>query len=132
MWETAIVNSLSPGDKVLAVRNGQFSHLFIDAAQRLGMQVEIIEAEWGAAVEPAAIQAKLAEDTAGTIKAVLVVHNETTTGVTSDIGAVRAAMNAANHHALLLVDGVSSVGSLDFRLDEWGVDFAIAGSQRAS
>ena len=130
MWETAIVNSLSPGDKVLAVRNGQFSHLFIDAAQRLGMQVEIIEVDWGAAVEPAAIQDKLAEDTAGTIKAVLVVHNETTTGVTSDIGAVRAAINAANHHALLLVDGVSSVGSLDFRLDEWGVDFAIAGSQK--
>ena len=130
MWETAIVNSLSPGDRLLAVRNGQFSHLFIDAAQRLGMHVDVIEAEWGAAVPPAAIGERLAADPTGAIKAVLVVHNETTTGVTSDIGAVRAAMNAVKHNALLMVDGVSSIASLDFQLDEWGVDFAIAGSQK--
>ena len=130
MWETAIVNSLSPGDRVLAVRNGQFSHLFIDAAQRLGMKVDVIEVEWGASVPADAIGAALAADAHGAIKAVLVVHNETTTGVTSDMAAVRAAMNGAKHKALFLVDGVSSVGSLDFRLDEWGVDFAIAGSQK--
>lgn len=130
MWETAIVNSLSPGDRVLAVRNGQFSHLFIDAAQRLGMQVDVIDVTWGAAVPAAEIGARLKADTARAIKAVLVVHNETATGVTSDIAAVRAAMDAAGHGALLLVDGVSSVASLDFRHDEWGVDFAIAGSQK--
>ena len=130
MWETAIVNSLSPGDRVLAVRNGMFSQLFIDAAQRLGMQVDVIEVEWGGAVPAAVIGERLAADKAGAIKAVLVVHNETATGVTSDIAAVRAAMDRAKHNALLLVDGVSSVGSLNFRLDEWGVDFAIAGSQK--
>jgi len=130
MWETAIVNSLSPGDRVLAVRNGQFSHLFIDAAQRLGMQVDTIDVEWGAPVPPDTIKERLMADSSGAIKAVLVVHNETATGVTSDIGAVRAAMNSAKHAALLLVDGVSSVASLDFRMDEWAVDFAIAGSQK--
>jgi alanine-glyoxylate transaminase/serine-glyoxylate transaminase/serine-pyruvate transaminase len=130
MWETAIVNSLSPGDSVLAVRNGQFSHLFIDAAQRLGMKVDVIDVAWGDAAPAGVIQERLAADAAGAIKAVLVVHNETATGVTSDIGAVRTAMNAAKHPSLLLVDGVSSVASLDFRLDEWGVDFAIAGSQK--
>jgi alanine-glyoxylate transaminase/serine-glyoxylate transaminase/serine-pyruvate transaminase len=130
MWEAAIVNALSPGDRVLAVRNGQFSHLFIDAAQRLGMQVDVIEATWGGAVPAAEIGARLKADAAGAIKAVAVVHNETATGVTSDIAAVRAAMDAAGHAALLLVDGVSSVASLDFRHDEWGVDFSIAGSQK--
>jgi alanine-glyoxylate transaminase/serine-glyoxylate transaminase/serine-pyruvate transaminase len=130
MWETAIVNALSPGDRVLAVRNGQFAHLFIDAAERLAMQVEVIEAEWGTAAPAAAIGERLAADRTHDIKAVLVVHNETSTGVTSDIGAVRAAMSGAGHPALLIVDGVSSVASLDFRQDEWGVDFAIAGSQK--
>lgn len=130
MWETAIVNALSPGDRVLAVRNGMFSHLFIDTATRLGMQVDVIEVEWGGAVQAAAIGEKLRADKAGAIKAVLVVHNETATGVTSDMAAVRSAMDAAGHGALLMVDGVSSVASLDFRLDEWGVDFAIAGSQK--
>ncbi|MBM4193638.1 MAG: aminotransferase class V-fold PLP-dependent enzyme [Gemmatimonadetes bacterium] len=130
MWEASIVNALSPGDRVLAVRNGQFSHLFIDAAQRLGMQVEIIEEPWGGAVQPDRIRDALKADKAGAFKAVLVVHNETATGVTSDIAAVRAAIDGAGHGALLMVDGVSSVASLEFKLDEWGVDFAIAGSQK--
>lgn len=130
MWETAIVNALSPGDRVLAVRHGMFSHLFIDTAQRMGMQVEVIEVEWGDAVPAGTIEERLKQDTAGEIKAVLVVHNETATGVTSDMAAVRAAMNAAGHEAMLMVDGVSSVASLDFQLDKWGVDFAISGSQK--
>lgn len=130
MWETAIVNSLSPGDRVLAVRNGQFAHLFIDAAQRLGMSVDVIESEWGTAAPANVIGERLTADPAHDVKAVLVVHNETSTGVTSDIAAVRAAMDAAKHPALLIVDGVSSVASLEFRQDVWGVDFAIAGSQK--
>ena len=130
MWEASIVNALSPGDRVLAVRNGQFSHLFIDAAQRLHLSVDVIEADWGGAVDATAIGARLSADTGHAIKAVLVVHNETATGVTSDIGAVRRAMDGAKHPALLFVDGVSAVASLDFRMDEWGVDFAIAGSQK--
>ncbi len=130
MWEAAIVNALSPGDRVLAVRNGQFSHLFIDAAQRLGMHVDVIEVPWGGAVPATAVADRLRADKARDIKAVLVVHNETATGVTSDMAAVRAAIDSANHDALLMVDGVSSIASLDFRLDEWGIDFAIAGSQK--
>lgn len=130
MWEAAIVNALSPGDRVLACRLGQFSHLFIDCAQRLGLRVDVIDVEWGEAAPPDRIQAALAADTSHEIKAVLIVHNETATGVTSDIGAVRAALDAAKHPALLYVDGVSSIGSLDFRFDEWRVDFAIAGSQK--
>ncbi len=130
MWEAAIVNSLSPGDRVLAVRLGQFSTLFIDCAQRLGMKVDVIEVEWGDAAPAERIGEMLAADTRHEYKALLLVHNETATGVTSDIAAVRRAMDAAIHPALLLVDGVSSVASLDFRFDEWKVDFAIAGSQK--
>lgn len=130
MWETSIVNALNPGDRVLAVRNGQFAHLFIDAAQRLGMTVDVHEAEWGRAVPADAVREALAADRGAAIKAVLIVHNETSTGVTSDVAAVRAAMDAAGHPALLMVDGVSSVASLEFRMDDWGVDFAIAGSQK--
>ncbi len=130
MWEASLVNSLSPGDRVLACRNGQFSHLFIDCAQRLGIRVDVIDVEWGEAVPPAQVGAALAADKAHDIKAVLVVHNETATGVTSDMAALRTAMDAARHPALLLVDGVSAVGSLAFRFDEWKVDFAIAGSQK--
>lgn len=130
MWEASIVNALSPGDRVLAVRNGQFSTLFVDSAQRLGLKVEVIDVEWGDAAPPERIREALAGDAALSFKAVLVVHNETATGVTSDIAAVRRAMDAAGHPALLYVDGVSSVASLDFRFDEWKVDFAIAGSQK--
>jgi alanine-glyoxylate transaminase/serine-glyoxylate transaminase/serine-pyruvate transaminase len=130
MWEASLVNSLSPGDRVLACRNGQFSHLFIGYAQRLGLEVDVIDVEWGDAVPADQIRTKLAADTAHEYKAVLVVHNETSTGVTSDLAAVRKAMDDAKHPALLHVDGVSSVGSLDFRFDEWKVDFAIASTQK--
>ena len=130
MWEASLVNALSPGDRVLAVRNGQFSTLFVDTVQRLGLTVDVIDVEWGDAVPPDRIRELLAADAAHTYKAVLVVHNETATGVTSDIAAVRRAIDAAGHPALFYVDGVSSVASLDFRFDEWKVDFAIAGSQK--
>jgi alanine-glyoxylate transaminase/serine-glyoxylate transaminase/serine-pyruvate transaminase len=130
MWEAALVNTCSPGDRVLAARFGQFSHLFIDAAQRLGLQVDIIDVEWGEGAPPDRIEAALRADTAHEIKGVLIVHNETATGVTSDIAAVRQAMDAANHPALLYVDAVSSLASIDFRMDEWGVDLAITGSQK--
>jgi len=129
MWEAALVNALSPGDRVLSVRLGQFSHLFIDCAQRLGLRADVIDLEWGESAPSDRIAQALAADSTHAIKAVLIVHNETATGVTSDIGAIRRAMDDAGHPALLYVDGVSSIGSLDFRFDEWKVDFAIAGSQ---
>ncbi|SFJ98234.1 aminotransferase class V-fold PLP-dependent enzyme [Methylocapsa palsarum] len=129
-WESALTNTLSPGDKVLASRFGQFSHLWIDLAQRHGLDVQVLEEEWGTGVKPDKIEEILRADKSHQIKAVLAVHNETATGVTSDIGAVRKAMDAAGHPALLYVDGVSSIASLDFRADEWRVDLAIAGSQK--
>jgi len=130
-WEAGLTNTLSKGDKVLAFRFGQFSHLWIDQAQRLGLDVQVLEEPWGHGANEARLQAVLAADTQKQIKAVMVVHNETTTGVTSDIGACRAAMDAAGHDALLLVDGVSSIGAIDFRMDEWRVDVAMTGSQKA-
>jgi len=130
MWEAALVNTLSPGDKVLVPRYGQFSHLFIDCAQRLGLDVDVIDVEWGEGAPVDQIEQKLRADTKHELKGVLVVHNETATGVTSDIASVRKAIDAAKHPALLYVDGVSSIGSLDFRMDEWGVDCAITGSQK--
>lgn len=130
MWEAAIVNTLSPGDRVLAVRLGQFSHLFIDTAEKLGLKVEVLDLEWGETIDPAVIGERLDADTSHAIKAVLVVHNETATGVTNDIAGLREAMDAARHPALLLVDGVSSIGSLEFQQDAWGVDVAITGSQK--
>lgn len=129
-WEAALVNALSPGDRLLAVRNGQFSSLFINCAERHGMTVDVIDVEWGEGVPPDQVERALAADSAHEIKGVLVVHNETATGVTSDIAAVRRAMDAAGHPALLYVDGVSSIGSLAFRMDAWGVDLAITGSQK--
>jgi alanine-glyoxylate transaminase / serine-glyoxylate transaminase / serine-pyruvate transaminase len=130
MWEAALVNTCSPGDKVLAARYGQFSHLFIDCAQRLGLQVDIIDVPWGEGAPPDKIEEKLRADTKHEYKGVLVVHNETATGVTSDLAAVRKAIDNAKHPALLYVDGVSSVGSLEFRMDDWGIDLAITGSQK--
>lgn len=130
MWEAALVNTCSPGDRVLAARYGQFSHLFIDAAQRLGLNVDVIDVEWGEGAPPERIEEALRADRAHEIKGVLVVHNETATGVTSDIAAVRQAMDAAGHPALLYVDAVSSFASIPFRMDEWGVDLAITGSQK--
>ncbi len=129
-WEAALVNTLSPGDRLIAPRYGQFSHLWIDLAQRHGLRVDIIDVEWGEGAPAERIGEILSQDTQHEIKGVLVVHNETATGVTSDVGAVRAAIDAARHPALLYVDGVSSIGSIDFRMDEWQVDLAVTGSQK--
>lgn len=129
-WEAALVNTRTPADRVLAVRNGHFSHLFIDAARKLGLLVEVIEVPWGEGVPADAVAAALEADRDHDITGVLVVHNETATGVTSDIAAVRRAIDAAGHPAMLYVDGVSSIASIDFRMDDWGVDVAITGSQK--
>jgi alanine-glyoxylate transaminase / serine-glyoxylate transaminase / serine-pyruvate transaminase len=129
-WQAALENTLAPGDRVLAARFGQFSHLWIEMMQRLGLQVEILDVDWGEGAPVEAIARVLAEDKARRIKGVMVVHNETATGVTSDVAAVRRAMDAADHPALLYVDAVSSLGSLDFRMKDWGVDLAITGSQK--
>ncbi len=129
-WEASLTNTRSPGDKMLAARFGQFSHLWIDLARRHGLEVEVQEEEWGTGANPDRIEEALRADKGHAIKGVMVVHNETATGVTSDIGAVRRAIDAAKHPALLYVDGVSSVASLDFRMDEWRVDLAITGSQK--
>lgn len=129
-WESALENTLSEGDKVLASRFGQFSHLWIDMCQRLGLDVQILDLEWGTGADPVAYEEALRADKDHKIKAVLVCQNETATGVTSDVGAIRKVLNATGHPALLMVDGVSSVASIDFRMDEWGVDVAVSGSQK--
>lgn len=129
-WEAALVNTLSPGDKVLAFRYGQFSHLWIDMMQRLGLNVTVVDIEWGEGASPELLTEHLSKDVGHSYKAVCVVHNETATGVTSDIGAVRKAIDAAKHPALLFVDSVSGLASIDFRFDEWKVDAAITGSQK--
>jgi alanine-glyoxylate transaminase/serine-glyoxylate transaminase/serine-pyruvate transaminase len=129
-WECALTNTRSPGDKMLAARFGQFSHLWIELARRHGLEVVVQEEEWGTGASPERIEEALRADKAHAIKGVMVVHNETATGVTSDVAAVRRAIDAARHPALLYVDGVSSIGSIDFRMDEWGVDLAITGSQK--
>ena len=129
-WEASLTNTRSPGDKLLAPRFGQFSHLWIDLARRHGLEVIVQEEEWGTGADPDKIEEALRADKNHEIKGVMVVHNETATGVTSDIAAVRRAIDAANHPALLYVDGVSSIASIDFRFDEWGVDLAITGSQK--
>jgi len=130
-WESALTNTLSPGDKVIAFRYGQFSHLWIDQAQRLGLDVEVIECPWGEGADEGKLLEALKKDTDKKVKGVLVVHNETTTGVTSDIPAVRKAMDDSGTDALLFVDGVSSIGAMPFKMDEWRVDVAITGSQKA-
>lgn len=130
-WESALTNTLSPGDKVVTFRYGQFSHLWIDMMTRMGLDVEVIDCEWGEGADEERLAKALKADTNKKIKAVCVVHNETTTGVTSDVAGVRAAMDGASHPALLLVDGVSSIGALNFEFDKWGVDVAVTGSQKA-
>ncbi|TPN81462.1 aminotransferase class V-fold PLP-dependent enzyme [Mesorhizobium sp. CU2] len=129
-WEAAMTNVLSPGDRVLMSRFGQFSHLWVDMAERLGFEVDVIDCEWGTGVPLELYAEKLRADKAHTIKAVFCTQNETATGVTSDVAGCRAALDAANHPALLFVDGVSSIGSIDFRQEEWGVDCAVSGSQK--
>lgn len=129
-WEAAITNTLNPGDRVLMARHGQFSKLWVEMATRLGLEVEVIDLAWGAGAPVAEFAARLKADHTGAIKAVFVTHNETATGVTSDVAGVRRALEAAGHDALLFVDGVSSIGSIDFRMDDWGVDLAVTGSQK--
>ncbi len=129
-WEAAITNTLNPGDRVLMARHGQFSTLWAEMATRLGLTVDVVDVAWGAGVPVNEFMRKLAADRKGEIKAVFVTHNETATGVTSDIAAVRRALDDCFHDALLFVDGVSSVGSIDFRMEEWGVDLAVTGSQK--
>lgn len=129
-WEAAITNTLNPGDKVLMSRFGQFSTLWVEMAQRLGLDVEVIDVPWGAGVPIKEYARRLGNDKKDEIKAVFVTHNETATGVTSDVAAVRRVLDECFHDALLFVDGVSSIGSIDFRMDEWGVDLAVTGSQK--
>lgn len=129
-WETAITNTLSPGDKVLAARNGMFSHRWIDMCQRHGLDVTYVETPWGEGIPADRFEEILTADKGHEIRAVLATHNETATGVKSDIAAIRRALDNAKHPALLFVDGVSSIGSMDFRMDEWGVDIAVTGSQK--
>jgi alanine-glyoxylate transaminase/serine-glyoxylate transaminase/serine-pyruvate transaminase len=129
-WEASITNTLSPGDKVLVARYGMFSHRWIDLCQRHGLDVEIIECAWGTGAPADRFAERLAADTDHSIKAVLATHNETATGVRSDIAAVRAAMDHSAHPAMLYVDCVSSLASMDFQMDAWGVDLAVSGSQK--
>ena len=129
-WEAALVNTLNAGDRVLMVETGHFATLWKKLAERLGLQVTFMHGDWRHGVDPAAITQALREDSSHAFKAVCVVHNETATGVTSDIAAVRAAIDAAAHPALLMVDTISSLGSVQYRHDEWGVDVSVAGSQK--
>ncbi len=129
-WEAAMTNTLSPGDKVLQARFGQFSALWAQLCEDLGFHVHALNCEWGEGVPLAQYRAVLEADKQHDIKAVLVTHNETATGVTSDVAAVRAILDDLQHPALLAVDGVSSIGCIDFRMDEWGIDLAVSGSQK--
>jgi len=129
-WEAALVNTLSPGDKVLMFETGHFATLWREMASRLALDVEVVPGDWRSGVDAALVEARLAEDGGHAIEAVCVVHNETSTGVTSHIDAIRQAIDRTGHPALLLVDTISSLGSIDFRMDEWGVDVAIGCSQK--
>jgi alanine-glyoxylate transaminase / serine-glyoxylate transaminase / serine-pyruvate transaminase len=129
-WEAALVNTLSPGDRVLFFETGHFAALWREMATRHGLDVELVPGDWRHGVDPADVARHLSEDTEHRIKAVCVVHNETSTGVANDIPAVRAAIDSAQHPALLMVDTISSLGSIDYRHEEWGVDVTVGGSQK--
>jgi alanine-glyoxylate transaminase / serine-glyoxylate transaminase / serine-pyruvate transaminase len=129
-WEAALVNTLSPGDKVLAFENGEFAKGWSDVARRVGLDVDLVPLEWGSGVDPGIVEAKLSEDRDQKVRAVLVVHNETSTGATSRLAEIRKAIDRARHPALLLVDAVSSLASIDLRQDEWGIDVTLSGSQK--
>ncbi|HJQ59495.1 MAG TPA: aminotransferase class V-fold PLP-dependent enzyme [Vineibacter sp.] len=129
-WEAALVNTLSPGDAVLMVETGHFATLWKKIAERLGLKPEFIAGDWRSGVNAAEVEARLRADKGHAFKAVCVVHNETSTAVTSDVAAVRRAIDAAGHPALLMVDTISSLGSIDYRHDAWGVDVTVAGSQK--
>ena len=129
-WEAALVNTLSPGDRVLCFETGHFATLWHTMAGELGLEVDFVPGDWRHGVPPEAVQERLSADTGHSIKAVMVVHNETSTGVTSRIGEIRQAIDAAEHPALFLVDTISSLGSVDYRHDEWKVDVTVSGSQK--
>ena len=129
-WEAALVNTLSPGDRVLMFETGHFATLWRRLAERLGLSVDFVPGVWGRGVDPEAVEAKLAEDKGHEIKAVCVVHNETSTGVASRIGEIGEAIARSGHPALFMVDTISSLASIDYRQDEWGVDVTVAGSQK--
>jgi alanine-glyoxylate transaminase / serine-glyoxylate transaminase / serine-pyruvate transaminase len=129
-WEAALVNTLSPGDRVLAFETGHFANLWKNLATKLGLVVEMVPGDWRHGVDPAAVAERLDADPERTFAAVMVVHNETSSGVTSRLPEIRAAIDATEHPALLMVDAVSSLGSVDYRHDEWGVDVTVAGSQK--
>ncbi len=129
-WEAALVNTLSPGDRVLMFETGHFATLWRAMAERMGLVVDFVPGDWRSGIDPAIVEAKLAEDRAHAIKAVLAVHNETSTGVTSRIAPIRQAIDRAGHPALLMVDTISSLASIDYRHGEWGVDVTVAGSQK--
>jgi alanine-glyoxylate transaminase/serine-glyoxylate transaminase/serine-pyruvate transaminase len=129
-WEAALANTLSPGDKVLAVETGQFAALWRAMASRLGLAVELLPTDWRHPADPEEIEARLSADKAHAIKAVMIVHNETSTGVMSDVAAIRRAIDRARHPALYMVDAISSLGAMDLRQDDWGIDVTIAGSQK--
>jgi alanine-glyoxylate transaminase / serine-glyoxylate transaminase / serine-pyruvate transaminase len=129
-WEAALVNTLSPGDRVLMFETGHFATLWRKMADKLGLVVDFVPGDWRTGADAAVVEARLSEDAQHSIKAVLVVHNETSTGVTSRIGLIREAIDRAQHPALFMVDTISSLASIDFRHDEWGVDVTVAGSQK--
>ena len=129
-WEAALVNTLSPGDRVLMFETGHFATLWREMAGRLGLEVEFVPGDWRHGVDPLAVEAMLAQDSGRSIKAVMAVHNETSTGVTSRIGDIRKAIDRTRHPALFMVDTISSLASIDYRHDEWGVDVTVAGSQK--
>src|SRR5919204_980822 len=129
-WEAALVNTLSPGDRVLMFETGHFASLWHAMAQRLGLRAELLPGDWRRGVDPNAVEQKLRDDTRREIAAVCVVHNETSTGVTSRVAEIRAAIDRAAHPALFLVDTISSLGSMDYRHDEWKVDVTVGGSQK--
>jgi alanine-glyoxylate transaminase/serine-glyoxylate transaminase/serine-pyruvate transaminase len=129
-WEASLLNTLAPGDRVLTSRFGAFSHLWADMCRRLGLDVTVLDAAWGTGAPVERYAEVLKADTEKRIRAVLVCHNETATGVTSDVAGVRRALDDADHPALLYVDGVSSIASIDFQMDAWGVDLAVTGSQK--
>jgi alanine-glyoxylate transaminase/serine-glyoxylate transaminase/serine-pyruvate transaminase len=129
-WEAALVNTLSPGDKVLMFETGHFATLWQNIASDLGLQVEFVPGDWRHGVDPAEVEARLCADKTHQIKAVMVVHNETSTGVTSGIGEIRKAIDSSAHPALFMVDVISSLGSIDYRHDEWAVDVTVGGSQK--
>ena len=129
-WEAALVNTLSPGDRVLMFETGQFATLWMRVAERLDLAPELVPGDWRSGVDAGEVERRLADDTGHAIKAVCAVHNETSTGVTSDIAAIRKAMDKAKHPALLMADTISSLASIDYRHDDWGVDVTVAGSQK--